>query len=579
MAEQTVLIRLGADASGLTKGLRDGKKGLNEFEGAVDAAVGKLGALAAVAGLGVGLAVLAADAMKFAESMVTVAARTGASIEEVQRWDFIAKMTGTSVEALADAVNKMQKSLVAADEDGKKAADALESIGIGSRDLLALQPAEQFQAIAEGLAQIQNPAERVATATDILGKAGAAAIPTLLEMAEKADEFAEGMNRIGGTVSEDAVRAVESLGDQAAETKQALTNLTTEILAGLAPAFGALLTAATETIAGLRLLDGVGDNAMVNLDNKITLAEDNLKTMKATAYASFGGMNSATQAAIAEQENLIKSLRDQQAAMLGLGEAGANVAKQDTAIKQLMTLNEQELTASILSESNLRAQYADALNLQIETGELTHQERMAQIRLDATVAMYKADDDFQEEMRSRASSLHVDMENVQSASLTKLQEFQADSWRNQVATVSGSLMQMTAGIAQHSKAAFEVNKYATMANVIVNTIQAVTKAWSDYGWPVGAIMGAAIAAAGAVQLNAVKSQSFNGGGRGLPPSSATTAPVPTAEAGSGQGGGGAGQTLRVEGIGMDQMFSGKAVRQLAERLAEHQKDGGVVLFQ
>jgi uncharacterized phage infection (PIP) family protein YhgE len=577
MTDQTVLIRLGADASGLTKGLRDGRKGLSEFEGGVDSAVSKLEKLAAVAGLGLGLAELVKSAMEFSESMVSVAARTGASIEEVQRWDYIAKQTGTTVEALADAVNKMQKNLVSADEDGKKAADALESIGIGSRDLLALQPAEQFQKIAEGLSQIQNPAERVSVATDLLGKAGSAAIPTLLEMAEKAEEFSDGLARIGGAVSEDAVRAVEALGDQASETKQALTNLTTEVMASLAPALSALLTGATETVAGLRILGGGGGDAMVNLDNKITLAEENLKTMQATAYASFGGITQSTKDAIKEQEALIAKYREEYDAQAGLGVAGMQRAKDDKVINDLMTKNAEDLTASILSEDNLRAMYADALNMKIETGELTHQERMAQIRLDATVAQYKADDDFQEEMRNRTGSLHADMEAIQGASLTKLQQFQADSWKGQVATVSGSLMQMTAGIAQHSKAAFEVNKYATMANVIVNTIQAVTKAWSDYGWPVGAVMGAAIAVAGAAQLNAVKSQTFNGGGRGLPPSSATTPPVPVASAGGG-GQAGGGQVLRVEGLDSTALFSGKAVRALAERLAEHQKDGGTVLF-
>lgn len=64
------------------------------------------------------------------------------------------------------------------------------------------------------------------------------------------------------------------------------------------------------------------------------------------------------------------------------------------------------------------------------------------------------------------------------------------------------------------KAAFEKNKKMRMAETVVNTVAAVVKAWADFGWPVGAVLGGLIAAAGAMQLSMIASQKYEGSGGG-----------------------------------------------------------------
>jgi hypothetical protein len=122
---------------------------------------------------------------------------------------------------------------------------------------------------------------------------------------------------------------------------------------------------------------------------------------------------------------------------------------------------------------------------------------------------------------------------------------------------------------------------AGIANATVNTISGVARALSDYSFPYSVAIGAAVAAAGAAQINAIRSTSFQGGGRGVAPSNAAT-PAANVGQGNGSGGGGGGggnggsQTLRVEGITADSLLTGRMVRSLADKLSDHVKDGGRV---
>src|SRR5690606_24152180 len=97
--------------------------------------------------------------------------------------------------------------------------------------------------------------------------------------------------------------------------------------------------------------------------------------------------------------------------------------------------------------------------------------------------------------------------------------------------------------------------------------------WADSTLPFYAKVAATAvtAAATAANISAINATSFGGG---TTPSVAGTptvngAPVqaerPT-------------QRIAIEGVSPDALFTGRAVRQLAERLNEHIKDGGEVVF-
>jgi hypothetical protein len=105
----------------------------------------------------------------------------------------------------------------------------------------------------------------------------------------------------------------------------------------------------------------------------------------------------------------------------------------------------------------------------------------------------------------------------------------------------------------------------------------VTKNLSQYPMPYGGVMAGLALATGAAQIAAIKSTNLGGGGSA--PRSVPSAPAPPTDGGGGgAGGGGLQQTLTVTGMDANQLFGGEAVRRLAERLLDYQRNGGRVVL-
>ena len=65
---------------------------------------------------------------------------------------------------------------------------------------------------------------------------------------------------------------------------------------------------------------------------------------------------------------------------------------------------------------------------------------------------------------------------------------------------------------KEERALREAQKNPMIAQAIAHTALGVTKAYGDYGWPVGAIMGALLAAAGYLEVKTIQAQQFATGG-------------------------------------------------------------------
>jgi len=580
MAEQleAILLRLGLDASGFTKGARDAKKELGGLEKGVSSLKGEMGALVAQAAAGIGLAALVHEAMEFSEAVIKVRDQTGLSIEAIQFLRLAADQTGTSVDALAGTVNKLQRQLVDAGSDDKLRAE-LEALVGPIEAMRALQPEQQLQKVAEAVAGLHDPAERSAAAVALLGKSGADSIPELLALAQRSDELTAAFQRTGGAVSEQAITAVEGLGDSLGEAKTAVTALATELLGVAAPALSSFLTVVTEVIGGLRLLDGMGDNAAVNLSNSIDEARTKLQQMEETvAGERWNPFASYSDEDVERQRKLVAALESQMDALHGIGLAGAEATKHNKEFQDLLTQHADEaaanLMASLTDQAAIEANFA-ALRYEALAAELDEETQLRMDALRARHEMERLEEQAQVDfLRDLKAAGDADMASTGEA----LSDLKISTVQQETSAIAGLLQQQTEGVARHSKAAFEINKAAGIVNTTVNTIQAITKAWADYGWPIGAAIGAAIGVAGAAQVSAIASQKFGSGG-GAPSQAAQPATPVTPAAGAGGGQAGGDRVMRVQGLNSGDLFKGDAVRQIAAGLLEFQKDGGQVVFQ
>lgn len=149
-----------------------------------------------LASIGIGFAVGATfDAIKSKiEGVITSAAglqqlseRTGATVEALSGLVGIAKLSGTDTEALATGLQKLSKSMIDAENGGKKTSAAFEAIGISTSELAGKRPEQVFQMVSKALAGFEDGAEKVVIAQTLLGKAGANLLPVMNDLAAAGD--------------------------------------------------------------------------------------------------------------------------------------------------------------------------------------------------------------------------------------------------------------------------------------------------------------------------------------------------------------------------------------------------------
>lgn len=180
--------------------------------------------------------------------------------------------------------------------------------------------------------------------------------------------------------------------------------------------------------------------------------------------------------------------------------------------------------------------------------------------------------------REQLEQEHQDrLTEIERKGLTERQRFEQASMKQKTKTVLGELQNLSAGIANHNKAAFQANKIAGIANAIINAHEGISKTMSAYPYPINVGMAAAHAAAAFAQVSAIKNASFGGG---FAPSLAGSTPAtPVTPVTSGTPGGvPASRRIAVEGFGLNDLLTGRQVRDLIEMLNEAGGDGAQIVF-
>ena len=226
------------DASGLgtvTKGLDAVKKagentnkslgGIGNILGAVTGGVVALGAGLSAAGL----VAFAKGAIDAADNMRDLSQQTGASVENLSRFQQAANMSGTDIDAVGNAMVKLSKGMNEAATTGKgPAADALRYLGISAVDASGqLRGADQVMLdVSERFNQMPDGAQKAALAVQLFGKAGAEMIPMLNEgrqsiegldatmttaFAQKADAYNDSLAAMGAVFGQIGMAIAEQL--------------------------------------------------------------------------------------------------------------------------------------------------------------------------------------------------------------------------------------------------------------------------------------------------------------------------------------------------------------------------------
>ena len=218
-----------------------------------------------------------------------------------------------------------------------------------------------------------------------------------------------------------------------------------------------------------------------------------------------------------------------------------------------------------------------------EAGIEAHEMTLERLR-----EQYENEEILKQEFYDRALELEQNqwakIQATRSRALSSLAQMVGDSYGEQAGLAGEALAQIVSVTATQSKKAFKIQKAAAIASAIVNTYQGVSKSLSAYPMPFAGVMAAAHLATGMAQVQKIRSQSFGGGGGGG--GSVSSGAGAGSASGAGTGGGQpaqpaapSGGTLTVEGISSSSLFTGDAVRELAQELIDYQRRGGVVVLE
>ena len=143
------------------------------------------------------------DLMSMSEEMVRVADRTGLTTKAVQQLGYMATQSGNSLEQITTAIGQMQNRIASGD---KSAVAAVQALGLNLGEIRDLSADEQFYAIGQAVASIEDPMTRTQLAMDLFGRSGAAILPTMLADMEK-------LRNEAPVMADETVRALEAAGD------------------------------------------------------------------------------------------------------------------------------------------------------------------------------------------------------------------------------------------------------------------------------------------------------------------------------------------------------------------------------
>jgi len=230
-----VFVEIGADAKAFFATLSK----VNAQIGKAGKAMAMMGARMTAVGTTITAPIAAAAAVfsKVGDSVQKMAIRTGLSTEAVSGLAFAAEQSGTDIATLEKGIRTMQRTLDEAATKGGAAAEAFQRLGLDVAKLSQMSPEQQFMAMADALAAVQDPGERAALAMKVFGKAGASLVPLVAGGAAGINELTAEAQRLGLIMDKETADSAAALTDAMNAMGKAIRAIVVNVGGAVAPMF------------------------------------------------------------------------------------------------------------------------------------------------------------------------------------------------------------------------------------------------------------------------------------------------------------------------------------------------------
>jgi hypothetical protein len=572
----------------------------------------------------------AEESLKLGEALSDGAKKAGIQAGAFSQMAYAARISNVDISDLSMAFKAMQVNIA---KGGKE----FSQFGVDLKDLSAMDPDKQFRVLAEAVARIEEPAKRAEAAVALFGKQGANLLPLLTEGAQGIRKLQDEAVRLNIALSDkqiqslaDAQDAIDRLQFRWESFAASLTSKVAGAIEAVANSFSNLGKQAEDPIEIIS--DRIAElqkqiDERTTKRSRGTVTRDLSELQEAPERVGRGGQAANASAMLQDQQALMKARDkmladiDEQAKKQRIDEtplAEIDMSslpkkskydpalaewerqqrepfgkKEDTQLqndesqifsdmaaeqqKRFDTEFEAKRTAAAKSFELLRESSMSEVELEQER----HNERLEQLRVarESAIGLGTEYDKIEEDLKKKHEDKVSELTNKGEAERRK---FAAMSAKDKTKDVLGYMTDLTSGIAQENKAAFELNKAAGIASAIINAYEGISLTLSKYPYPYNIGLAALHGAAAFAQVNAIAGQTFGGGGGRAAPSLAGSTPAtPVTPVTSGGGAGGSevrgGTSLLVlQGLNRADMFDGATVRELALRISEFSRDGGRV---
>ena len=177
--------------------------------------------------------------------------QTGMTAEALSALGYAARMTGGSIDNVAQGAKFMQRNIVEAAEGNLKLRDAFKGLGVPIEALVKMNPDQQFDALAKAVAEVENPTLRTRLAMEVFGRGAVELLPVLSNGAKGLDDWKQKASDAGRVMSGETAKAGEEMEEKFRNLKEAMSAAVGTIATLLMPAVLGIVEPIAKVVNGI----------------------------------------------------------------------------------------------------------------------------------------------------------------------------------------------------------------------------------------------------------------------------------------------------------------------------------------
>lgn len=188
----------------------------------------------------------------------------GINEQDLQAWQFAAKLSGVEAEGFATSIKLLEKNAAKAAESGATTGGAFQKLGVHLRED-AGGPMRDTQEILYdtgiAISKLKDPAQQTQMALQVFGRQGAALLPLFKKGEAGLKDALSQIQKFGGGLSTDAIDQLMKTKEATEKWEMSLTSVKSQLVVTFLPAFTNFVT----KLAGFAVAFSKNQNAMAAL--------------------------------------------------------------------------------------------------------------------------------------------------------------------------------------------------------------------------------------------------------------------------------------------------------------------------